>query len=267
MVEARRIVDMFRRLIVVVALVLLPTALTTPPASADFQVNVNTALAQPCGPTFIGLHGLNEGPESPTIQRTWESFAKRTSVPASEIFVNHDRLTASEFVALLFRPRVAARPINAGVELLTEAVKQAGSNCYPSRIVLAGYSQGAWIVDQWLRSATQAQLDQVVGVAVLGDPQWDNGPKGQGLAQRSLVFRIRPYIPPKPVGDRFVTVCAVGDPICGEGYGPSHAESNRQHRDALALDKNIGAHGSYISGGVTDQAGAYLASLTLPSAR
>ena len=113
--------------------------------------------------------------DSATIHRTWDEFRSLTvsagQAPAA-IFLNHETLTAQQFVSGLVSNLFTTAPIDAGVKQLSEMVDHAIETCAPDppRVVLVGYSEGAWIVDQWIRTATPTQLSQIVGVQVFGVP-------------------------------------------------------------------------------------------------
>jgi hypothetical protein len=233
-----------RALVVVVLLGAVAVSWDVRPAHA-------APTADRCETTFIGAHGLYEDAPGKTVQATWGEFASRTEShpgqpgPVAQ-FLNHPKLDAFSFVRDVIKLG-HRNPINFGVDLLNEAVQHAEETCSPSRVVLMGYSEGAWIVDAWLARASAEQKAHVVAVGVLGDPQWQRA-EYEGIARRHR-FGLNPW---PNVPDRFWGGCAGNDPICGEGYGKGHAEQNRQDQDAERLTpKNCAAHCSYVRGGTT----------------
>ncbi|MGW1680578.1 cutinase family protein [Saccharopolyspora sp. NPDC002376] len=237
---------MIRRLTLLVTLIMLPLALVTPTAAgtAKQESVAPAAQAAGCPFTFIGLHGLNEDSSSSTIQTAWTQFnslAEKKGLKSTAVFLKHPKLTFPEFFSQIIDAR-SRDPISRATDDLNNAAIAAANACRPARLVLVGYSEGAWIIDQWIHNnAESAQVSQISAVLVLGDPQWNNGDRGQGLAQR-VNMGINPYIPPKPLGDRFTSLCLPRDPVCGEGYGNDIVS---QFRDARNLQKSCGIHCSY----------------------
>ncbi|MDA3627365.1 cutinase family protein [Saccharopolyspora sp. WRP15-2] len=231
-------------------LVLLPLALLTPTATGAGRQEpvVPAARAAECPFTFIGLHGLNEDSSSPTIQTVWTQFnslAEKRGLQSRAVFLNHPKLTFSEFFSQIVDQQ-NRDPISRATGDLKDAATNAANRCHPARLVLVGYSEGAWIIDQWIQNADSTQLSQIAAVLVLGDPQWDNGDHGQGLARRANLG-INPYIPSKPLGDRFTSLCLPRDPVCGEGYGNDVVG---QFRDARNLQTACGIHCSYTKNAI-----------------
>jgi hypothetical protein len=96
-----------------------------------------------------------------------------------------------------------------------EMVKWRG-RCRSTRFVIAGYSQGAWIVDKFLRQHPE-QKKHIAGIALLGDPQWVSGIDA-GLAKLFGTWGVsNPYFP-KGIGSRMQSWCNFHDPICGRGF-------------------------------------------------
>ncbi|MFF6783757.1 cutinase family protein [Streptomyces sp. NPDC012510] len=213
---------------------------------------------------FIGAHGLNEDWQSTTIDKTWQSFnsAPRSNGPSLKmISLRYPKMTVSQF----FRNEVvgseAVSATTVGVGFLNKEIRNARASCPSTRFVLAGYSEGAWIIDRYLRQKHDYNYRDVIdGVVLYGDPQADNGSKGQGLARRYGYGVSDPYIPDE-LGGRVKTFCYDHDPICGNGYESQSTDA--QMRAALVCSSDAEcAHFRYATRGATEQGGRFLASRT-----
>ncbi|WP_329543960.1 PE-PPE domain-containing protein [Streptomyces sp. NBC_01356] len=210
---------------------------------------------------FIGAHGLNEDWKSTTIEKTWKSFysAPRRNAPNPKMTsLLYPKMTVSQF----FRNEVvgsqAVSATTVGVGFLNKEIKSAQANCSSTRFVLAGYSEGAWIIDRYLRQNHDYNLRSVVaGVLLYGDPQADNGSKEQGLARRYGYGVSGPYVPSE-LSDRFKTFCYDHDPICGKGFEGRSAEE--QMSAAIACSDANCPHFWYKTRGAAEQGGRFLAS-------
>jgi Cutinase len=86
--------------------------------------------------------------------------------------------------------------VKQGVENLDDAVTSFRTACGTTPMILAGYSQGAEVIDHWLSSGPS--LANVVGVALFGDPRFspNNGaPIDQGSYNRSLFGVSHTFFP------------------------------------------------------------------------
>jgi Cutinase len=212
-------------------------------ARANFTV---TAGAAACSITVLGLHGLNEDAGSPTIKDTFDKLQAR-GLQATYTSVPYSTVTTPDLLVFL---NVGDRnPVLKATDDLNGAAQAAEATCHPARLVLVGYSLGAWVIDEWIHHAEPAQSDKIVAVMVFGDPQWNwpntgaGGIARHGLYSKSLA--IEPYRPEPPLGWRFGGFCATGDPICGGGYGNTEHDHAQQNADAL---HGAGTHGSYVNG-------------------
>ncbi|GAY16864.1 cutinase family protein [Mycobacterium sp. shizuoka-1] len=136
-----------------------------------------------------------------------------------------------------------------GVADAATKIQSVAAECPSTKIVLGGYSQGAAVAGYTTSSSVPAGIDlpasisrpmpasvasHVAAVALFGTPDdWF-----LGLADRSA--------PPIAIGDLYagktIQLCAVGDPVCYPG----------------GLDR--GAHSSYKSNGMADQAADFVVS-------
>lgn len=205
---------------------------------------------QGCGVTFIGLHGLNEGTESRTVHDVWDRFMADMDgrgVPHAAVFLNHETLSSTQFVTQLATGNF---PISAARRLLDQTVGHVIEECATEKIVLLGYSEGAWIANAWVRAADAGVVDSVAGIVFLGDPQWLRGNE-YGIARRfGLVFaalELNPYIPPH-LADRTWSYCVQDDPICGIGFEGAHSV-DEQRNAALQAERTLprcGPHCDYV---------------------
>lgn len=201
---------------------------------------------------FMGLHGLDEDHTSDTVKAVWEAFSTRYGQTEEVVEVKHDVLTTREFLEAF---GTLQNPIGAGVQVLDDEVSLAMATCSRAKIVLFGFSEGAWIVDAWLLQQDVNTLSYVAAVGVLGDPQYLRDDCCVGIARRLVGL---PY-PPK-VPDRFWGNCANGDPICGGGYKD---DPQRQFDDAWKLTSDCTPHCKVYEPAATQPMGEALADQTV----
>lgn len=136
-----------------------------------------------------------------------------------------------------------------GVENLTELVNQAAADCPDQRLVLLGYSQGARVIGNTLRTPsalTDVAATRIDAIALFGSPLFNGGdsfnrgdydPALSGTAALPVgalgefTDRVRSYC---ATGDR---VCQGGDPAAGFGnaLSPGHfAYFVNDYRDQAA---------------------------------
>lgn len=237
------------------------------------------AAASDCwsGIGFVGVHGVGQGPDGEgnivddnhprEIEQTWDRFRER--IDGSDLDV------AAPVRHLL---PYTSPPVRGGLDLLQDLAQvvalfgqvvdnaaarldhAVGRPCDDARLVLAGYSMGAWIVGKWLRDHPGKQR-QVTGVMLYGDPQWFNNVSGvSGFARYAGSGLPLPYVP-AGVDGRLRSLCNHGDPICGEGSSQSlllrTADVARCLRDAAGC-----AHAAYVPEAAR-QGGDFLADLVI----
>jgi len=145
-------------------------------------------------------------------------------------------------------------------EGVAEAVKQirlqaAAKGCEDQRFILAGYSEGAWVLGEALKQLGPL-YDRIDEVLLFGDPRFDSRspaarrPAGQEGPRKALGIAARarasdePYLP-KKLEDRAQSYCYGGpglvDPICATPGGrpgqkasePSEPVTNAEWAEAL----------------------------------
>ncbi|MCG5434060.1 cutinase family protein [Mycobacterium sp. MYCO198283] len=122
----------------------------------------------------------------------------------------------------------------AGTDAVAQQYRAYTAQCPTSKVVLAGYSQGAMVVHRNLYAlAGDPQLAAALLVAdgdrLPGDTTIDLGSTagkptaGKGVAQEHYILASTNTAPlPPAVGARTVSVCDVGDPVCD--YNPDTTE-------------------------------------------
>jgi hypothetical protein len=117
--------------------------------------------------------------------------------------------------------------VDAGVAALANQYTAFTQQCPSTKVVLAGYSQGAMVVHRNLQPlAGSPNLAAVLLVAdgdrLPADPTYNlgsatavRGTVGKGMAQQWPLMAHAPTTPlPVSVGSRTISVCDVGDPVC-----------------------------------------------------
>jgi hypothetical protein len=201
-----------------------------------------------CRVLFIGAHGLNENEKSKTLAETWEAFhaysENHGGYGGEAKMLPYPKMGAKEFISALRvnveAPNMSSLPaVNQGVEMLDATVRDYLAQC-PSGggVVLAGYSEGAWIVGEYLRR--NYGLSAVVkGVQLYGDPLYERPGTGDRGIGRIFGFASdfpAPYPDSTLEGANIVdSRCIKRDPICGGGFkaAKSSAYSSRQVGAAL----------------------------------
>jgi hypothetical protein len=248
---------------VAAALALLQSASVVPSPSADKSRSAPICVDV----LFMGVHGLGEGPDenyvgqSNTINAIESAFSAYQQQHGTDIV---DQISTIKYSAPLPSDLKAKAAIKAAEERAVAAMSKeynaraAGCPTRP-KVVLAGYSLGAWAVDDWVN---QFNPKLVLGVALLGDPQnlAKEKVKGttytwQGLARRWTDYAISPY-PNKVLRDtgRLKTWCLPGDPVCGRGF------TDKKKQLGAALNCTISAciHFFYGTSGKAKEAGNFL---------
>ncbi|MDQ1022363.1 cutinase family protein [Streptomyces afghaniensis] len=178
-----------------------------------------------CPTHFIGVHGMDEtGDDSETIKATWDKFRDLSPEPKPASYfatyrsIHKDDLNSSRAAISKWSGIYRASTLEGATEIGLN-VAETLRRCPSTHFVLAGYSQGAWAVDEYLRQP-HTPLGQIDGVALYGDPQWGHGAKGKGLARRLTKPPLSGSYPDPPnYRGKIQTLCAKKDPVCGEGYG------------------------------------------------
>ncbi|WP_419248960.1 cutinase family protein [Streptomyces canus] len=243
--ERRRVSCFVATLVLTVTIPLVAPDEAIPRASSDCRV------------LFIGAHGLNENESSPILADTWKSFHAYSENHGSygkdkPKMLAYPKLGVWEFISALRanieNPNMSSLPaVNQGVELLDATVRGYLAQCpYGGGVVIAGYSEGAWIVDEYLRR-NYGLSAAVKGVQLYGDPLYEDLNMGdQGLG-RNFGFASNfpdPYPDSTLEGANIVdSQCMNMDPICGRGFraADSSARSSQQLGAALRCAVKIDA--------------------------
>lgn len=201
------------RLLVLAVAALLLAGANGATAAASPSVAVRQTPAAECPIAFIGMHGLNENHyTSDTIHSVWYEYWRMlpaTTRLRDPVFLGYPQRSGSEFYDR-FRYGAPAPddPVEEGFRYLRDQADSSVKRCLPARLVLVGYSAGAWSIDEWLRARPELH-SQVLGVVLFGDPQWDHGDQAQGLARRYGQAVSSPYVP-KSLSSRFQSWCTSG---------------------------------------------------------
>jgi len=183
---------------------------------------------------FFGGHGLGEGgPDNwgSTVQDVYDSYVNGINKADPDASIDGEAIAypRTEFPRFgpkeLLKERLSSErdEIVQGAKSLNRQLADRIGDCQGmEHYVLVGFSQGAWVIHQFLKGAPQGILDKISGVAVMGDPQFT----GTGIIPKVFPnYAIKPYFPP---GVRHQSLClsynlpgvgrAVNDPICRFSY-------------------------------------------------
>jgi hypothetical protein len=139
--------------------------------------------------------------------------------------------------------------VHDGKQGLSAVLHRLASDCPSSKVLLAGYSQGAHVVQDTMQSADATLRSHVLGVATFGDPRFN--PAGRGTlgtfdVRRHGLLGSRPADSPV----RAESFCISGDPVC---QGFIYASLT-----GLPHGFSVSAHFSYIVDGWAEQAGRWM---------
>ena len=213
----------------------------TIPSSASGDVEVSALIgnggsarafygASPCKDVqFFGAHGVGEGGGTGSLKDqmgevaadTWDKFSSKAKVSVGVTAVRYPKVDAVPFVSDLGTWSIVQKAVSEANTELASEVNAHFIGCPNERFILVGYSEGAWVIGEFLRTAGSATLKRVAGVVLYGDPQFD--PTGILRSFPGLPAFGPPYVPPA-VADRFVSYClsynlpdgsrVAYDPIC-----------------------------------------------------
>jgi hypothetical protein len=240
---------------------------------------------------FLGLHGLNEGGrgaghgrggDTPDLDHwgvpvdsTWRNFVAHYGNNPNPAEVQGKAVSYARLNVSLWNPvevaNVLLAPVRTDVAAarLKKQIIAFHTSCQTrTAIVLAGYSQGAWVVDKTVRllgTSTDIKereaLRSVVGVFLMGDPAWPPTQVGTDTRAGIATWSGKgykdeyDYLDNELSHNKFQSIC-LGlsngkiDPVC----------MGRQN-DVLRWHDDIGVHGIYIETGVTRRGGDFLYSL------
>lgn len=202
---------------------------------------------------FIGVHGVGEDPTAsnnnmgPTIFKVFNDYfrprmtAQNPAANVGGFGVNYPKISIGQLLTQKALGGLVGDNVAEGVRALHQAVSTQVRVCPGKAIVLAGYSEGAWVIGKFLHD-NSSLVGAITAVALFGDPEFDhtasrdiiNGAvNGDGAARdfaivvggsRPVVvhpYAINPYLPSQLSG-RAASWCLaeqqgqklVHDPVC-----------------------------------------------------
>lgn len=163
---------------------------------------------------FFGAHGVNEGGPGElkdqmgdTVFNTWTRFASQAKVTTIATAVNYPKVSLNEFVQDVTTWQIAQRAVYEGATQLDNEITASYVSCPQERYVLVGFSEGAWVIDNFLRTAGTAVTNRIAGVVLYGDPQYPAGQQGPAAGIARIAYNLPdPYVP-TTVSNRFMSLC------------------------------------------------------------
>lgn len=250
------------------AALLVPTLVAAgAPAGA-----VVRAAATSCDttPVFFAVHGLNEGPDPTDPSKADSTLLKDLDYAQNNISgaVLYDPIS---YPSLKFNVLDDLKKKSL-IKILTDGVQEGENSlqaeltsytkgCKPSqdKIVLVGYSEGAWVINKWLSDRKyRSEWSMIKGALLYGDPCWIKG-SDEGLARAYGApgcMSASSY--PAPVAGAAFPVpdwgwCAADDGVCGGGYSAKGDPTNRTTEllAALSCETKYCHHFDYWLGGAS----------------
>jgi fibronectin type 3 domain-containing protein len=139
--------------------------------------------------------------------------------------------------------------VNTGVSWLTNQISLLISSCPTTKILLAGFSQGAQVTGNAYQALTSTQQSHIFGVFLLADPRRngadgvvDRGTaqtRGNGAVRQPGASGPRPLFNAASAG-KVLSYCRLGDPVC---QGPFNFSGS----NGLTINYSIAAHTSYTT--------------------
>lgn len=232
-------------------------------AASALLVPAKSVSAAAC-PTykFIGVHGTGEGSSRPgasertvmgeTVWQTWRGF--QSAANAHHVTLAHwaDPYPRFGLPELIRTAATEGSVINDGAQRIVTETAPDFVNCPSEKLILVGYSAGAWVIDRYLQYIGPGLAPRVAAVVLYGDPQFPTPPGG--VAYNSPL-RITPYVP-NLSSNQFMSLCLsyrqgnrmAWDPVCAGGTaGTAHP------RDTLNClqNNNLCVHFHYVDNAVT----------------
>jgi hypothetical protein len=179
---------------------------------------------------------MGEGPSSTiagtsaTIAYTFSAFSSDTAsrgvtgVKASAFA--YPTLSVTDIMSVTGLYDIRSTVTNAAAAL-TANLQEISAQCPSTPVLLAGYSMGAWIINNMLSvmSKNPGKWDNIKAVLLYGDPCWYNSSgKYQGLAREEYAdtcgtASTYPYpASSATVPFKVETLCYGNDPVCGQGF-------------------------------------------------
>lgn len=224
-------------------------------------ITQQTANAATCTPVlFVGVRGSGEAAGlGPTIQDTYNNFKASESQSTTLYALPY---TASPVPVVNRGASISAfiNSVNSGKTMLVNYINAQVAQCPTQKIVLAGFSQGALVIVETMRTLSVATMQHVSGISLLGDPAFD--PKFAGnvgtyskndsgiVSTFTSVYKSQSYLP-STVSGNAKSYCLAYDPVCNY--------SIVSLTNCLFSGNNC-THNLYVQKGYTRQAGQFLAS-------
>ncbi|WP_079087234.1 cutinase family protein [Streptomyces scabiei] len=271
---------MVDRLVIFSLSALLVCGVVTPQAAVEAADSARSAQGECRDIYFFGGHGLGEGGVADwgeAVQDVFDNYLLGVQGADPDIAVGSEAIKypRSEFPE--FGPKEILREwlavergeVVEGATALNKQLSERIKNCPDERIVLTGYSLGAWVIHEYLEDAPKVALDKILGVALLGDPQYTS----TGIIPKVFPrYAITPYFP-REIKSRAASWClsyylpvakrAVSDPICDFSYADILPRSDLKNCE-LAVSGELAEewcpHLRYIKTGGTRRAADFLIS-------
>jgi cutinase len=223
-------------------------------------VTQQTATAASCTSiAFVGVRGSGEAPGlGGTVQAVYNALDAKTSksitkyalpYPAAHVPVINKGASVNAFI----------NSVNTGKTNLTKYVTAQSTKCPSQKIVLAGFSQGALVITQTMRSLPASVLKHVTALTLIGDPAFD--PKFAGdvgtyakndegiVSTFTSIYKSQNYLP-AAVSANARSYCLAYDPVCN--YSVVSLSNCLWFADTCS-------HAKYVEKGYARKAGQFLA--------
>jgi hypothetical protein len=231
------------------ALFVSTLAATGPPAAAAARPMADNSCDTI--PVFFGLHGMGEGPDGAqpflAVSTLLDDLDKAQNAISGAVLtgpVPYMSVSATDWNTLTHLPSSLTAAVKDGETNLQNALTSYTRGCKPSqdKIVLVGYSMGAWVINKWLMEH-HSEWPMIKGMLLYGDPCWSNG-SDEGLARAFGATGCMPAKSYPKAGAAFRipyhSYCYSGDGVCGGGFS---ARGN-----SLKRAKELAAAASCVSG-------------------
>jgi hypothetical protein len=214
----------------------------------------------------LGLHGMGEGPDPAkpflaisTLIEDLDGAQNAISGAVLNDPVPYESVSATDWKTLTHPSRTLEGAVKDGETNLQNVLTSYTLGCRTSqdKIVLVGYSMGAWVINKWLMDH-RSEWSMVKGVLLYGDPCWSSG-SDVGLARAFGApgcMSAKSY--PAPVAGNAFRIpvrswCAGGDGVCGGGFKAKGDPTNRTTELLAALNCAVGYchHFDYWYGGAS----------------
>jgi len=232
----------------------------------------NASAAEVCPDAFfIGVRGSGDSFEANrgmgrSVEAVYESMVAALPVGTGIEAFGLDYPAVSVRRGLSVPPAMIYRSsVDSGAGRIDREVANLVNRCPVTPIVIAGHSQGAHTIDQFLASKDGAAYPNLIGFALLGDPtryparayNVAPNPPGAGVFYApGWTFLLKNSVPPPHFWGRIDSYCIPGDPICAGGP---------QRRFDVGGDARLismfatSTHSGYAPSGLSQAAGQGLA--------